>query len=105
MSQVTLMVLYPQPSDPVKFEQDYQAHLALFHSKMDIPSDQKPYKVTKMMPGADGLGPYYQMFSFVFPSLEVLQGTLSSAPMQIVAADANRISSGGAPVMIIGTES
>lgn len=105
MSEVKLMVLYPQPSDPVQFDKDYQEHLALFHQKMNIPVDQKPYSVTKMLPDPDGLPAYYQMFSFVFASTEALQNTLASAEMQELAADANRISSGGAPVMLVGSDS
>lgn len=104
MSHVKLMVLYPQPSDATQFEKDYQAHLALFHEQMGIPSHQHPYTITKMLATPEGLPAYYQMFSFTFPSMEALQQTLSSKEMQLVAADANRISTGGAPVMLIGNE-
>jgi hypothetical protein len=44
------------------------------------------------------------MFSFTFPSAEALEQTLATAEMQEVAADANRISSGGAPVILIGSD-
>jgi uncharacterized protein (TIGR02118 family) len=102
MSQVKLMVLYPQPTDVKQFEKDYQAHLELFHNKMNIPTDQRPYTLTKMLTTPMGPSPFYQMFSFVFPSAEALQQTLATAEMQAVAADANRISSGGPPVILIG---
>lgn len=40
----------------------------------------------------------------VSPSIDALQQTQASEKMQEVAADANRISSGGAPTMLIGNE-
>ena len=104
MSQVKLMVLYPQPTDSKQFEIDYHAHLNLFHQKMNIPTDQHPYTVTKMITTPAGPSPYYQMFSFSFPSAAALEQTLATAEMQEIAADANRISTGGAPVMLIGSE-
>jgi len=104
MSAVKLMVLYPQPTNAAQFEKDYQEHLALFHQKMKIPADQRPYTVTKMLPGPDGVAPYYQMFSFTFPTMDALQQTLASEEMQAVASDANRISTGGAPTMLIGND-
>jgi len=102
MSVVKLMVLYPQPKNVAKFEIDYQAHLDLFHNKMGIPKDVRDYTVTKMHDSPAGPAPFYQMFSFAFPSIEALQQTLASAEMQAVAADANRISSGGQPVILVG---
>jgi uncharacterized protein (TIGR02118 family) len=102
-SELTLMVLYPQPTDAEQFEADYQAHLQLFHEKMGIPLEQKPYVVVKMHPTPAGPSPYYQMFSFTFPSAEALEQALASPQMQEVAADANRISTGGAPLMLVGS--
>lgn len=104
MAEVKLMVLYPQPTDVAQFEQDYQAHLELFYQKMNIPTDQKPYTLTKMAPTPMGPSPFYQMFSLPFPSTAALEQTLATAEMQAVAADANRISTGGAPVMLVGSE-
>lgn len=104
MSQAKLMVLYPQPKDAVQFEQDYQAHLELFHEKMNIPKDQGNYTVTKMVFTPKAPSAYYQMFTFTFESAEALKEAMSSEEMQAVAADANRISSGGAPVILIGSD-
>ncbi|KXI28305.1 EthD family reductase [Paraglaciecola hydrolytica] len=105
MSDVKLMVLYPQPKDLVQFEKDYQEHIALFHQQTGIPSDARPYSVTKFFPTPLGASPFYQMFSMPFPSLEALQQTMSSPAMQIIAADAVRISSGVAPAVLMGSES
>ncbi len=104
MLEIKLMVLYPQPTDLNQFECDYQKHLELFHQKMNIPTDEKPYEITKMVSTPAGPSPYYQMFSISFPSAEVLEQTLASIEMQEIAADANRISSGGNPVILVGSE-
>ena len=104
MSEAKLMVLYPQPKDPVQFEQDYQAHLNLFHQRMNIPDDERPYTVTKMVSTPQAPSAYYQMFSFTFPTAEALKQTLASDEMAEIAVDANRISSGGAPVVLIGSD-
>jgi uncharacterized protein (TIGR02118 family) len=99
-----LVVLYPQPTDTEKFDKDYQAHIRLFHEKMGIPESVKPYKITKMVPMPTGLPPFYLMFSMPFNSPEELQGAMASPQMQEVAADAQRISTGGPLAVLIGNE-
>ena len=51
MAEVKLMVLYPVPTDIQQFENDYREHLLLFHQKMNIPNDIRPYTVTKIHSG------------------------------------------------------
>ena len=104
MSAVKLMVLYPIPTDVTKFEIEYRDHISLLHQKMNIPNDVKPYTVTKFQTSPTNPAAFYQMFTMPFPSDEALQQTLGSKEMQAVAADANRISSGGAPVILIGKD-
>lgn len=99
-----LIVLYPHPSDVEKFEKDYKAHLQLTHEKLGIPNNVKPYKVTKMLSMPTGLPQFYQMFSMPFNSPEDLQAAMGSQGMQEVAADAQRISTGGPLVVMIGNE-
>ncbi len=99
-----LLVLYPQPTDVAQFEADYVKHLELLHEKAGIPADVKPYTVTKLLPTPEGAPPYYQLFAMPFESPEALQATMASAAMQEVGADAARISTGGAPVFLIGNE-
>jgi len=50
-----------------------------------------------------GAPAYYHMFSMPFESAEALEAAMSSAAMQEVAADANRISTGGAITVLIGS--
>jgi uncharacterized protein (TIGR02118 family) len=101
---VKLIVLYPQPADVEKFDKDYQAHLQLAHEKTGIPVDTKPYTVTKLLPISTGLTNFYLMFIMPFNSQEELQASMSSPAMQEIAADADRISTGGPPIMMIGNE-
>ena len=42
------------------------------------------------------------MFTMPFDSLEALNEVMTSSGMQEVATDANRISTGGAPTILIG---
>lgn len=101
---IKLQVLYPQPVDATQFEADYAAHIKLLHEKTGIPLSEKPYTITKFLPSPEGPAPYYHMFSLPFESAEALQTTMASKGMQEVAADAYRISSGGAPVILVGDE-
>lgn len=105
MTTLKLMVLYPVPTDIQQFENDYAEHLALFHRKMGVPLENVPYTVTKFLSDSASPAAYYQMFSMAFASKQALDEALSSPQMAEVANDASRISSGGAPVMLIGNES
>lgn len=104
MADFKLMVLYPQPTDVAQFDTDYIDHLSLLHHKTGIPKDARPYTLTRFLPGPEGNAPFYQLFMMPFSSAEALQQMLTSAEMQEVAADAVRISSGGAPVFLVGSE-
>ena len=99
-----LTVLYPQPADVQQFEADYIIHTALLHEKMGIPPEVKPYTTLKFLNSPDGPSPFYQMFSMPFESMEILQAAMSSPGMQAVAADANRISTGGLITILIGNQ-
>ena len=98
-----LIVLYPQPTNVQQFEADYASHLALLHEKTGLPITAKPYTVTKFLPTPDGTQSFYKMFTMPFESPEALQSAMESAGMQEVAADANRISTGGLPTILIGS--
>jgi uncharacterized protein (TIGR02118 family) len=104
MSDVKLIVLYPYPPDVEQFNRGYQAHLKLLHAKMQIPEHVKPYTVTIFAETPQGKPAYYQMFSMPFPSVEALQQAASSPAMLEVSADAARVSTGGAPVILVGIE-
>ena len=99
-----LMVLYPQPTDQQQFEEDYAKHITLIHEKTGIPATVKPYTVTKFLPTPEGTPAYFQLFTMPFESPEALQTVMSLEVMHEVAADASRISTGGAPTILIGSQ-
>ncbi len=99
---VNLIVLYPWPKDDKQFEGDYGNHLDLLHEKMGIPRDAKPYTITKFIHDSTERPAFYQMFTMPFDSKDALNTAMASPAMQEVAADANRISTGGAPVILVG---
>lgn len=103
MTEVTLHVLYPYPLDTERFDREYLAHLRLLHDRMQIPDHLRPYRVTRFTDTPQGRPAFYQMFAMPFPSIEALQLAMGSREMQEVAADAARISSGGSPVVLIGS--
>ncbi|WP_416306371.1 EthD family reductase [Neptunicella sp. SCSIO 80796] len=104
MSDVKLMVLYPKPADPKQFDHDYRQHIELLHKKMDIPMDARPYTITQVLQDEQGNTPFYKIFSMPFESADILQQTMVTTEMQEVAADAVRISTGGAPVILVGSD-
>ncbi|MDB2463737.1 hypothetical protein N9W69_02855 [Flavobacteriaceae bacterium] len=65
-------VLYPQPLNQEKFESDYNAHLKLLHEKTGIPTDVKPYSITRFLSGPEGKPPFHLMFIMPFESQEQL---------------------------------
>jgi uncharacterized protein (TIGR02118 family) len=104
MAEVKLIVLYPFPADVDRFNQDYENHLQLLHRKMQIPEQAHPYTLTRFVELPQGRPVYYLMFTLPFPSPEALQQAFATQEMQEVAADANRLSSGGAPIILVGIE-
>lgn len=101
---VKFIALYPQPTDAAVFNAEYEKHLKLMHEKTGMPADFKPYSVIRLVPGPDGVAPYYLMFVMPFPSMEEMQAALASPAMQEISADAMRLSTGGAPVMLFGED-
>ncbi len=104
MSDAKLIALYPHPTDIDKFNRDYENHLKLLHESMQLPESIKPYSVARFVETPLGKPVYYQMFTFTFPSLEAMNQGLTSPAMLALAEDANRISSGGAPIFVFGVE-
>jgi uncharacterized protein (TIGR02118 family) len=102
MPKMILTVLYPPPTNPDQFEQDYQQHLSLLHEQLAMPVDHQPYQVNRMLDGPTGPATFYLQFSMPFDNAEQLKRVLNAPGMQVVASDANRISTGGAPVVMIG---
>lgn len=105
MDKVKLTVLYPWPENVEEFDEDYSRHIHLMQAILQLPRDRTPFQVTRFAETPLGKPLYYLMFSMGFPSREALLQTVTSREMQEVAADAVRISSGGTPVILVGSDS
>ncbi|MBW1294839.1 EthD family reductase [Aquimarina litoralis] len=99
----TFQVLYPLPTNSIQFEKDYLKHLNFLDSLMGYSHQDKPYYITKMDKEVFGIpSTFYQMFTMTFETREKLEETINSKEMEEAGKDAMRISSGGAPVVLIG---
>ena len=97
--------MYPQPTNAIQFEKDYTKHLSLLDSLMGYSHQDKPYYITKMDKKVFGTAStFYQMFTMTFETREKLEATINSKEMEEAGKDAMRISSGGAPVVLIGNK-
>jgi len=102
MPEAKLIALYPHPTDIEKFNRDYEAHVKLTHETLHLPEDVKPYSIIRFMETPAGKPAFYQMFMFTFPSVEAMQEALAGPAMQVLSADAVRLSTGGPPVFLFG---
>lgn len=93
-----LLVMYPSPKDPTKFERAYrEEHLPYARSRLRGATGI----VTRRVAVAPGVQPPYYMISDVaFPSLEALQACAASDGGREALAHASSISTGGAPVVL-----
>ncbi len=102
MPEAKLVVLYPFPTDVNQFNQDYDHHMKLLHDILQLRETEQPYSVTRFVETPMGKPAYYQMFVFNFPTIEAMQQALSTPAWAALGGDANRISTGGAPVFLFG---
>ncbi|HYM00969.1 MAG TPA: EthD family reductase [Blastocatellia bacterium] len=102
MADVKIVVLYPRPTDIDAFEKLY--------AEEHVPMARKHLKgATRFVPakfGASpaGVAPYHRIVEIYFPSLEALQQAALSPGGQETLAHAAKISTGGAPVVMIAEE-
>ncbi len=100
MSELKLVVLYPQPTDAEAFESEYENHKELMAQHMPGFSD---YSVTRMLPNLDGSpAPYYMMAVVTYPDSDALKAAMSNPDARLVGKDAMRISTGGTPIILSG---
>ena len=97
-----LIVLYPPPSDVATFERRYRAeHVPMVMEK--IPGLKK-FVAAQVVGSPAGAPPYQRVAELYFDSMEALQGAVASAGGQAAVAHAMEISTGGAPVVLIGED-
>lgn len=102
MPEAKCIVLYPFPKDIDKFNHDYENHIKLVRDKLHLPEAVQPYSITRFIETPLGKPAYYQMFVFTFPSIEAMQQGLADPAFAAISEDANRISTGGAPILLFG---
>jgi uncharacterized protein (TIGR02118 family) len=104
MAAAKLIVIYPIPKDIDAFERAYSAeHLPLAAPIFDSAGATKAV-LTRISSAAAGASPCHRIAEIHFPSQEALMACIASQAGRDALADASRISSGGAPTVLIGTE-
>lgn len=93
-----IVVLYPQPTDVDEFERAYVGHGQMVFDKLSMVSN---LVVSRPAPGRDTPAPYYLIAEVHFNNADDMKATLRSPGMREVGGDANRISTGGAPIVLI----
>lgn len=102
MSGVKLVVMYPRPKDIDAFEKLYQSeHVPMAVEKL---KGKSKFVATKVVGSPAGTPPYYRIAEVHFPSMEALQACAASPGGQETIAHAQKISSGGPPVVMVAEE-
>ena len=96
-----IIILYPTPTDIERFENEYRQHVDIY--RQNLPD--APYlDATWIKSHPSNPSPYHLLVVITFNTMEDLKGTMKSDGMKIVGAHATEISTGGAPVIMIGEE-
>jgi len=102
MAAVKLMVMYPPPKDVQTFERLYQdEHVPMAVEKL---AGKTKLVATKVQGSPQGKPAFYRIAEVHFPSLVALQECAASAGGKETLAHAAKISTGGAPVVLIAEE-
>ena len=96
----SITILYPVPTDVEKFASDYQEHLKIYAE--NLPDAPTPV-VTNIKSHPSNPAPYHIIVTIQFGAMDDLKAVLASEGMKVVGGHANEISTGGAPVILIGT--
>jgi uncharacterized protein (TIGR02118 family) len=102
MKNVKMIVAYPQPKDANAFDAVYQnEHVPLAVAKLE---GKTKIVATKVLGSPQGRPAFYCIAEVHFPSMEALQSCARSQGGQETLAHAEKISSGGPPVVMIAEE-
>jgi len=102
MAGAKLVVIYPQPRDLAAFEKAYKEdHLPMAAEKL---TGVARFVATKVVGSLLGTPPFCRIAEIHFPSMDALRACLASQGGQETAAHAFSISTGGAPILLIGEE-
>ncbi|MFI5297192.1 MAG: EthD family reductase [Polyangiales bacterium] len=97
-----LLVMYPHPNDPKKFERSYrEEHLPFAGPRLTGATGV----VSKRVVSTPGERPqYFAVSDISFPTLDALMACASSAGGKAALAHAASISTGGPPVVVVVTD-
>jgi len=99
---VKIVVIYPRPHDEAAFERAYQdEHIPMVEQKL---KGITRLVLTKVNGSPQGKVAAYRIAELHFPSMEDLNKVIESEPGQEVIAHAQKISSGGPPIMLVCEE-
>ena len=103
MSDIKLIVAYPQPKDVDAFEKLYvEDHVPMAIEKL---TGKTKIVATKTLATPSGdTPPFYRIAEVHFPSMEALQACAASEGGQATIGHAVEISTGGAPTIMIAEE-
>ena len=94
-----IVVLYPQPLDPVLFEQAYVAtHLPLMRRLLG-PGVPLPTFRTLSTPNRPA--PFYRMAEIHFETLAQLRGFAASEQIELARSSSQHVSTGGPPLVLV----
>jgi uncharacterized protein (TIGR02118 family) len=104
MSAAKLIVLYPPPQDLDAFESAYRdEHIPMAAAIFQRAGASKAV-LSHATGSPDGAPAFHRIAEIHFPSLAALQACAASSDGQAALAHAQKISTGGAPVVMIAEE-
>jgi len=102
MSVAKLIVIYPRPKDVEAFEKIYLAeHVPMAVEKL---AGKTKIVATKITASPQGDPPFHRIAEIYFPSRSALEACAATLGAQETLANAAKISTGGAPLILIAEE-
>jgi len=99
---VKVVVIYPRPQDEAAFERAYkEEHIPMVEEKL---KGITRLVLTKVNGSPQGRVAAYRIAEVHFPSMDELNKSIASEPGQQVIAHAQKISTGGPPIMLVCEE-
>ena len=99
---VKIVVIYPRPQDEAAFERAYKdEHIPLVEEKL---KGLTRLVLTKVNGSPQGKVAAYRIAELHFPSMDDLSRLIESEPGKEVIAHAQKISTGGPPIMLVCEE-
>src|SRR5258706_15210216 len=100
-TSVKIVVIYPQPTDAAEFERVYKAeHVPMVEDKL---KGVTRLVLTKVVTSPQGKVAAYRIAEVHFSTMEDLNKAVESDAGQAVVAHAQKISTGGPPIILVCT--